>query len=218
MAIVLKNSRFNLSIDSKTIIGVMGKDYDKFLKSLNGDDVFYLDKKTIIIGKKVIDLLGNFDINVLEDFNLTKDFINKEIMDLSHSEQRLLKYILLVISDKKIIVIDEPFMDLDYENKKRIILLLNRLKKNKTIIIGSIDSNIIYPICKKILFINNNEYYYGDAIDFSNKDLLKKYHIAMPDLVKFVLLANTKNKKIKYSKDIRDLIKDVYRNVSKKQN
>lgn len=213
MAIVLKNSKYNLKIESNIIIGVMGKYYEKFLKSLNGDDVFYLDKKTIISGKKVIDLLGNFDINVLEDFNLTKDFINKEIMDLSHSEQRLLKYILLVISDKKIIVIDEPFMDLDYENKKRIILLLNRLKKNKTIIIGSIDSNIIYPICKKILFINNNEYYYGDAIDFSNKDLLKKYHIAMPDLVKFVLLANTKNKKIKYSKDIRDLIKDVYRNV-----
>ena len=68
MAIVLKNSKYDLKIESNIIIGVMGKYYEKFLKSLNGDDVFYLDKKTIISGKKVIDLLGNFDINVLEDF------------------------------------------------------------------------------------------------------------------------------------------------------
>ena len=212
MAIVLKNSKYNLKFESNIIIGVMGKYYERFLNSLSSDEVFYLDKKTIINYDRVFEL-NNIDINVLKDFNLDREFLNKRIIDLSHSEQVLLKYILLITSDKKIIVIDEPFMDLDYENKKKITLLLNKLKKSKTIIIGSIDSNVIYSLCKKILFINNGEYHYGDVTDFSDKDLLKKYHITMPDLVKFVLLANTKNKKINYSKDIRDLIKDVYRNV-----
>lgn len=213
MAIVLKNSKYDIKLESNVIIGVMGKYYERFLKSLKGSDVFYLDKDIIINYDKVSDLLNNIDISLLEEFNLNKDFLDKRIVYLSHSEQRLLKYILLVTSDKKLIVIDEPFMDLDLENKKKITLLLNRLKKEKTIIMGSIDSNIIYSVCKKIIFINNNEYYYGNVNDFSDKDLLKKYHITMPDIVKFILLANNKNKKIRYSKDIRDLIKDVYRNV-----
>ena len=213
MAIVLKNSKYNLKIDSNIIVGVMGKYYERFLNSLKSSDIFYIDKNTFISDKKVSEILNNIDISILEDFNLNNKFLDKRIIDLSHSEQILLKYILLIINDKKIVVIDEPFMDLDYDYKKKVVLLLNKLKRNKTIIIGSVDSNIIYSICKKILFINNSEYYYGDINDFNNKDLLKKYHIAVPDLVKFVLLAESKNKKIKYSKDIRDLIKDVYRNV-----
>ena len=213
MAIVLKNSKYNLKIDSNIIVGVMGKYYERFLNSLKSSDIFYIDKNTFISDKKVSEILNNIDISILEEFNLNNKFLDKRIIDLSHSEQRLLKYILLIINDKKIVVIDEPFMDLDYDYKKKVVLLLNKLKRNKTIIIGSVDSNIIYSICKKILFINNSEYYYGDINDFNNKDLLKKYHIAVPDLVKFVLLAESKNKKIKYSKDIRDLIKDVYRNV-----
>lgn len=212
MAIVLKNSKYDLNIDSNTIIGVMGKYYEKFLKSLNGNDVYYVDKNVIVSNKKVSEVIGE-NTDILKEFNLDNSFLNKSISLLSHSEQKLLKYILLVLNDEKIIVIDEPFMDLDYENKKMIILLLNKLKKNKTIIIGSNDSNIIYSICKKVLFINNSEYYYGSTDDFSDKDLLKKYHIVMPDLVKFIELAKAKGKAIKYSKDIRDLIKDVYRNV-----
>ena len=121
----------------------------------------------------------------------------------------------MVLSNKKIIVIDEPFMDLDYDNKKRIVLLFNKLiKEKKTIIIGSMNSNVIYPLCKKVLFINNSDYYYDDITSFKNKRLLKKYCVSVPNLVKFVELAKDKKVKLKYSQDIRDLIKDVYRNVS----
>ena len=38
----------------------------------------------------------------------------------------------------------------------------------------------------------------------------------MPNIVEFVKLAKNKKIKLKYSHDIRDLIKDVYRNVSQK--
>lgn len=220
MAIVLDGSKYHLTIDSKTIIGVMGKDYDKFLDSLVGDNVFYLDKKISISNKKVSSLFDTINdniSNIIKKFDLKEDFLNKKISELSHSEQKLLKYILLVLSNKRIIVIDEPYLDLDYRNKKRITLLINKLiKEKKTVIIGSIDSNIIYPLCKKILFINDNDYYYGDIKSFKDKELLNKYNISMPNLVQFVLLAKEKNINLRSSHDIRDLIKDVYRNVSQK--
>ena len=62
MAIVLKNSRYNLKLDSKTIIGVMGKGYDEFLMLLKGVDVYYLDNRVIISNKRVYEVLNANDI------------------------------------------------------------------------------------------------------------------------------------------------------------
>ena len=215
MAIVFQNSKYNLKLDSNTIIGVMGRYYEKFISSLVGDNVFYIDKHLSISNQKVSSLLGNNYLDMLNEFNLEKDFLDKRVNELSHSELKLLKYMLMVISNKSIIVVDEPFLDLDYGNKKKIVLLFNRLiKEKKTIIISSMDSNIIYSLCKKVLFINSKDYYYGDINSFKDKKLLKKYQVEMPNIVKFIELAQNKGIKLKYSFDIRDLIKDVYRNVS----
>lgn len=217
MAIVLKNNSYDLKLDSKTIIGVMGKKYDVFISSLNGKDVYYIDKKVDVSEKKVSNVLNLEDkkaVNILKEFNLGEEFINKRINELSHSENKLLKYALLALSNKMVLVIDEPFLDLDYDNKKKVQLLINRLiKDHKTVIIGSSNSNIVYSLCKKVLFINENDYCYSDINVFQNIELLRKYHINPPDLVKFVSLVREKNIKLRYSYDIRDLIKDVYRNV-----
>ena len=208
MAIALQNNKYNLVIDSKKIIGV------------TGDLVYFLDKEYSVSNKKVCSLL-NIDekkiLDIIKEYKLGEDFLNKRINELSHSEQKLFKYLLLIQSDKKIIVIDEPFMDLDYYYKKKIILLLKSMvKDNKTVIIGSNDSNIIYSLCKKVLLINKDSYYYGDISILENKKILKKYHVNIPDIIKFVDLAKDKNINLIYAKDIRDLIKDVYRNVSQK--
>ena len=217
MAIVLKNNTYHITIDSHTIIGIMGNNYDEFLASLEGDSVFYLDKRTSVSQKVVgslIDITDEKVINFMKDFNLENDFINRRIANLSHSELKLLKYLLLVLSNKKIIVIDEPFMDLDYQNRKKIKVLINKLiKDSKTVIIGSNNSNIIYALCKKILLIDGSNYHYDDIEVFKDNVILDKYHIMMPDIVTFVSLARTKQISLNYVHDIRDLIKDVYRNV-----
>jgi ABC-type multidrug transport system ATPase subunit len=214
MALVLKNKFINIKLDTNTIIGVMG-DYNKLLESLTGDNIFYLDNRISLSKKKVSIFL--VDTSIIKDYELDKDFLNKQVNELSHSELKLLKYFMLINSNKKIIVIDEPFIDLDYQNKKKIIVLLkNMVKANRTIIIGSNDSNIIYSLCKKILLINDKDCYYGDINILEKKKILKKYNIHEPDIVEFVNLVKDKKIKLKYSNDIRDLIKDVYRNVSQK--
>ena len=217
MAIGFQNNKYDIMIDSNMIVGVMG-DYEDFLTSLSGNNIYFIDKR-VSTSNRLVSSFENIDLikKLLKDYNLKEEILNKEINELSHSEQKLLKYLLMEISDKKIIIIDEPFLDLDYENKKLISLLLNRLiKNNKTIIIGSVDSNIIYSLCKRVLFINNSDCYYDEISVFKNNSILRKYHVPTPNIVKFIELAKKKKIKLKDSRDIRDLIKDVYRNVSQK--
>ena len=218
MAIVFKSNKYDIKIDSKMIIGVMGN-YDSFFKALKNDNIYYIDKMINSSSQNVSKL---FEINdntlaLLKEYNFNEVDLNKKVKELSHSSQKILKYILMILSNKKIIVIDEPFLDLDYDNKKKITLLLKKLiKEDKTVIVGSNDSNIIYSLCKKVLFINDNDCYYADTIVFKKQQILTKYHVDMPDLVSFTEYAKEKNIKLGYSNDIRDLIKDVYRNVSQK--
>ena len=63
------------------------------------------------------------------------------------------------------------------------------------------------------LFINRDNHLYGITKTIFNENDLKKFNIDVPNLVKFTDLVNKKGIKIGYFQDIRDLIKDVYRNV-----
>lgn len=213
MAIILKSKKYSeIIIDSKTIIGVLGNNYDEFIKSLNGRDVYYLDsnRNTVIDAN---DNIGEEYRKLLK----TDNIINKSIRELSHSEKRLLKYYLMIKNDSKVMVINNPYLDLDNSEVKNINSILKKLvKSGKTIIIGSSDINEIYLLCKKVLIVNDNNIYYDDIKCLNNKKLLKKHQLDIPNIVEFIELAKAKGIKIPYSKDIRDLIKDVYRNVSKK--
>ena len=113
-------------------------------------------------------------------------------------------------------VIDEPFRDLDYFWKKKIIILLKKIIKetNKTIFIGSNQSDVIYSICNKILLIKNKKWVYDDINNvFGNNEILNDFGIEEPLIVKFIRLAKEKNVNLEYTNDIRDLIKEVYKNV-----
>lgn len=218
MAIVFHSEKYHqIKLDSHMIIGITGYNYKSFLKSITGESVFYIGNSFINSKKNVSSFI---DINnkiseYLKDLNLDKSFLDKRVNDLSHSEKRLLQYLKMLISDLDIIIVDEPFLDLDYDNKKRIINIFKKLAKKKTIIIGSCDMDIIYTQCKKVLLLGKKKYLYDDVIILANKQVLKQYNVIMPEILEFIKLAKDKKKKLPYSKDVRDLIKDVYRNVSK---
>lgn len=219
MAIIFRSEKYpKIKVDSHIIIGITGCNYKEFLKGLTGADISsFPDNLDDIKVSRMLDAKINAQKldEYLNDLGLDKSFLNKNIHDLSHGQRQLLKYLQILISDNSIIVLDEPFMDLDYDNKKRIIALFHKLVKKKTIIIGSVDMNIIYTQCKKVLLLNAKKYLYDDVNILANKRVLKQFHIEMPEILEFIRLAKEKRKKLPYSKDIRDLIKDVYKNVSK---
>lgn len=220
MAIILHSEKYNdIKVDSKIIIGITGYEYDKFLKGIVGEDTYYIGNEFInnsAMVSGVIDRISDKKIDeYLLDLGLEKDFLGKYIKELSHSEQKLLKYLQMLTLNPEVIIIDEPYQDLDFESKKKITALIKKLVKKKTIIIGSSDTNIIYTECKKVLLLGKDKYLYDDVSILSNKNVLKWYHVDMPQILEFIRLAKDKKINLPYSKDVRDLIKDVYRNVSK---
>lgn len=232
MAIVLKNILQNpsskLYLASGKIIGVMGNNAFSFLNSLKGDKLYYLDFQEELPYKSVYDVMSHLVkendleniVKLLKEWHLEEEFLNKKIDVLSGSERKILHYFQMFFSNANIIVIEEPFLELDsfYKNKV-MVYLKNMVRNKKTVIVGSNDSNTIYSLCHKVLLINDNNYLYGDVLKIMiDKDNLKDYNIEEPDLVRFVNLVREKNVFLNYSVDIRDLIKDVYKNVSKKEN
>lgn len=157
-------------------------------------------------------------VAALKMVNLTEDYLAKDIASLSSSEQKLLQIAIALLSNPEVLLLDEPFINLDAHAQKKLERLLMKLKEryNKTIIIASHDSNLLYGFTEKVLFLKNGAILkQGKTSElYQNVSFLKRYHYEIPDLVLFTHQAKSlKNVKLEYHKDIRDLIKDVYKHV-----
>lgn len=150
---------------------------------------------------------------------LNENYLNRNINTLSKSEKRLLQFALNLIINPDIIIINEPFLFLDKKfisKIKKIILELKR-KYHKTIIIYSEDINILYELCDNLICFHNNNVLIHEktSIIFKDYDFLTNNNISVPDLVLFNQIAMQYDKKLTNTKDINDLVKEVYRYVSK---
>ena len=157
-------------------------------------------------------------LNSLKIVGLSNDYLEKNITSLSNSELKLIQLAISLLSNPDIILLDEPFINLDTKNEKKILVLLNKLKDHykKTIVIASHDSNMLYKYTSKIIIIKNNKI----LIEGKTKEVYEKVaylirnKIEIPDIVMFTYKAkHDKNIHIDYHRDIRDLIKDIYKHV-----
>ena len=122
-----------------------------------------------------------------------------------------------LLSNPLIIILKDPFYGLDLKNEKQIMTLLIRLKEkyNKYIIINTTDSNKLYKYTNHLLVFKNRLLLDGPTKEiYQRVDYLHKNRIPIPEIVSFTYLAKkTKKVKIDYHRDIRDLIKDIYKHV-----
>jgi len=88
-------------------------------------------------------------------------------------------------------------------------------KYQKTIIISSNDSNMLYELTDDIVILKKGHILAADNTVkvYQNIKLLENNDIEIPYLVIFTKLAKDKKVKLAYHRDIRDLIKDVYKHV-----
>lgn len=163
----------------------------------------------------------NLDINklgeLLKNFGLSEEILSKSYFELSSGELKKILIITMFINDNKIILLDDPTVDLDQKSIGMLVKLLKKEKRNgKIIIISSQDSEFLINISDTVLILNNgnidieeNKYQF-----FSNKSLLNKCDLIMPNVLQFrETVLNKKNVKLVYRDNINDLIKDIYRNA-----
>ena len=182
--------------------------------------------------KTIYDLL----LNILVEYNIYPKNVTKKIKDavkivglkeevltlgikdISSSEQKLIQLAISLLINTDIIVLIEPFKILDLNNRKRIIILLQKLidKYKKTIVLITNNVEILLKYTKYLVVIKNNKLVKqgGTFKLLSDVELLKKHHIDIPEIIEITYsVKKKKNVKIDYFIDIRDIIKDIYKHV-----
>ena len=154
----------------------------------------------------------------LKIVGLDDSILDRNITTLSRSEKKKVKIAIGLLSNPEIIILDVPFIFLDNKSRKRIIMVLKKLKEqfDKLIIIGTKDAEILYQYTDKMLFVKNKRIFLETETEsgYERVDYLKRNGFQVPERVLFTYKAIKKKKvKIEYHKDIRDIIKDVYKHV-----
>lgn len=155
--------------------------------------------------------------DALRMVGLDESYLTRKIYTLSTGEVKMMMIAACFTSNPKVLVLEEPIMGLDYNNKKKVLKLIRLLREkyHKTILIFSDDVDFLYQFTDNVIFAEdcNRIHLYNTSLIFTDVEALLDNRISVPKLVKFSYKANLKGAKLHYHKDIRDLIKDIYKHV-----
>ena len=213
--IILFDNMNLLGYDLKKISYIKKINKNTFLTRTVSDE-FYLRKQNINVKETVyLDKI----ISSLKMVGLDKEYLKRDINTLSKSEKRLLLIALNLISNPELIIIDESYLYLDRNGKYIVKKILKDLKNkyHKTIIILSLNSNILYELCDDLIILKDNQVLISGNIKtlFNDYEYLEENKVKLPDLVRTKKLLMEKNIDLGNFKDIDDLVKGVYDYVRK---
>lgn len=164
-----------------------------------------IDKK-----KRIIDSLLLVGLN--------EGYLYRNPLNLSSSEKRKLIMALLLVSNPKLILLDEPTISLDDRSKEMLMRLLIKLKEKygKTIVIASHDVDLLYRFVDNIVALKAGKIIKsGSKFEvFNDIEYLKNLGIETPKIAEFInLVQNEKNINLGKHDDMKELMKAVYRDV-----
>lgn len=152
----------------------------------------------------------------MQSLGLAKSILNKKISQLSSSEKYMFYFFLKTLFNFDIIILKDVFSNLDRNNRKIIISLIDKMKQKNKIIIIDDKIDILYDISDKIIiFKDNTVLLKGNTKDIlTDVEILINNNIDVPKLPLLTYLAKIKkNIKLFYHYDVRDIIKDIYKHV-----
>ncbi|MGM0378879.1 MAG: ATP-binding cassette domain-containing protein [Bacillota bacterium] len=179
--IVLKDVNFKLNKgDSLALVGKNGSGKTSLLttliknKELDNKNIGYIPQEIALFN--YLTVFDNFKIfgkvkekstfkenNIVKKLDLERH-LNMKISKLSGGTKRRVNIGVELIRDPDYILMDEPIVGIDYNIRKKIISLINQLKKEgKIFLIASHNISFLQQTCNKLLvFENSNQSYFGD--------------------------------------------------------
>lgn len=132
--------------------------------------------------------IKNKVIKVLKMVGLDETYMNRSPFSLNGGEKRRVAIASVLISNPKLLIMDEPTIGLDNNSKKRLMKLLCTLKTkfSKTIIIVTHDVDMLYEIVDNVVVLNKGEVVKdGNKITvFSDVEFLDKNKTPVPNVVR----------------------------------
>lgn len=132
--------------------------------------------------------IKNKVIKVLKMVGLDETYMNRSPFSLNGGEKRRVAIASVLISNPKLLIMDEPTIGLDNNSKKRLMKLLRNLKAkySKTIIIVTHDVDMLYEIVDNVIVLNEGKLVKeGNKLSvFSDVDELDKNNTPVPSVVR----------------------------------
>lgn len=153
-------------------------------------------------------------IKALKMVGLDETYIKRSPFSLNGGEKRRVAIASVLISNPKLLIMDEPTIGLDGNSKKRLIKLLKTLKNKylKTIIIVTHDVDMLYELVDNVVVLNKGKIIKeGSKKDvFSDTLLLEENNTPIPNLIKIEKMIYDKTGiDLGYCVDINDLVRKI---------
>ena len=150
--------------------------------------------------------------------NLPKEYLDKSPFELSSGEKESLALGIVLSLNPRLIIIDNPTSNLDSRNKEYLIKLLKKIKTryNKTIILLTSDIDFAIKVTDNYLILKNSKIISSGIKKelLNNISKIKTSKVEIPKIINFINTANKKkNINLELTFDIKELMKDIYRNV-----
>jgi len=201
-----ENTSEEKMLDIKKNIFYVSENLGDMLFNINikEDIKFYLDKYDEL-------RLGE----LLKSFNLSTKILEESYLDLSSSEAKKILLIIALMSNAKILILENPNITLDNKSVQTLVKELKKLKREeKIIIITSYNNNFLLEISDNVIVMDDSSIIKeGNKYEiFADEKLLQNLNLEVPKVLKFInKVKELKKIKLGYRDNINDLIKDVYR-------
>jgi len=130
-------------------------------------------------------------IGIIEEFNLN-EVIDKNYNNLNYNQKMLVDLAAISLIKPKILILDEPFSNMDALEKDKILSLISNLKDNTTIIYFTCnmeDTLIGDEICvignNKILLKGNKEEFYDNEKELNQLGFKLPFMVELSNRLKF---------------------------------
>lgn len=150
---IRKDSK-NLKEIRKNIGIVFQFSEDQFFENNILEDIMFAPK---IFGMEKNEVERELE-NIKKILHLNQDILEKNIFQLSGGEKRRAAIGGIVVYSPKIIILDEPTIGLDSENKRSLMESLKKLnREGKTIIIVSHDLDNMWDYVERVIYLNRGK-------------------------------------------------------------
>ena len=107
------------------------------------------------IRNRISELVSFFGIN---------EILHKNVDELSNGQKQLVNLCSLLVLRPKVLILDEPLSQLDPITSYKILSIIRRLNEefSITIIMSEHQLDNIFPLCDKVVFLNNGQIEFND--------------------------------------------------------
>lgn len=225
---LLDKTSGSITLDEKNIdysltdnIGFLTEERSLLTKLTVKEQAIYFGTLKGMSNSKILDRLNS----LLDKFGI-KNYENKKIKELSKGNQQKIQFIMAILNEPKLLILDEPFSGLDPFNIELFKDEIRELSKNGSMIIfSSHRMDHVELFCKKLVILVNGKTVLKGNIKDIKESYMKKNIVLRGDIdlyklknIKGVEKIIEKSDEYEVIISSKDNIKDVFKFISKCEN